>query len=58
MYDKMIGFCNREERCLLRGRKWILEWNSLRFVFDPFNAGIKFLYATLPDEIFTEDFSI
>jgi len=29
----MIGFYNRDEKCLLRGTHWVFNENSLRFVF-------------------------
>jgi hypothetical protein len=32
-------FCNRDEKCLLRGTNWVFKWNSLRFVFKWLNQG-------------------
>jgi hypothetical protein len=33
------GFCNRDEKCLLRGADWVFKYSSLRFVF----KGLNFL---------------
>ena len=33
LQHKLIGFYNRDEKCLLRGRDWVFKQNSLRFVF-------------------------
>ena len=30
---KLIGFYNRDEKCLLRGTNWVFKWSSLRFLF-------------------------
>jgi len=30
---KLIGFYNRDEKCLLRGTDWVFNYSSLRFVF-------------------------
>jgi len=30
---KLIGFYNRDEKCLQRGTDWVFKWNNLRFVF-------------------------
>jgi hypothetical protein len=30
---KLIGFSNRDEKCLLRGTNWVFKSSSLRFVF-------------------------
>ena len=35
----MIGFYNREEKCLLRGKNWVYKRSSLRFVFKGLNVG-------------------
>jgi len=32
LQHKLIGFYNRNERCLQRGTDWVFEWSSLRFV--------------------------
>ena len=29
----LIGFYNRDEECLLRGKNWVFKESSLRFVF-------------------------
>jgi hypothetical protein len=34
LQHKLIGFYNRDEKCLLRGTNWVFKWSSLRFVFE------------------------
>jgi hypothetical protein len=31
---KLIGFYNRDEKCLLRGTDWVFKKSGLRFVFE------------------------
>jgi len=38
MQPKLIGFYNRDEKCLLRGTNWVFKLSSLRFVFKGLNA--------------------
>ena len=33
LQHKLIGFYNRDEKCLLRGTNWVFKYNSLSFVF-------------------------
>jgi len=33
LYHTLIGFYNRDEKCLLRGTDWAFKQSSLRFVF-------------------------
>ena len=33
LQHKLIGFYNRDEKCLLLGKNWIFKQSSLRFVF-------------------------
>ena len=33
LQHKLIGFYNRDEKCLLRGTNWVFKLSSLRFVF-------------------------
>jgi hypothetical protein len=33
LYNKLIGFYNRDEKCLLRGTNWVFKESGLRFVF-------------------------
>jgi hypothetical protein len=33
IHQKLIGFCNRDEKRLQRGTDWAFKWCSLRFVF-------------------------
>jgi len=40
---KLIGFYNRDEKCLQRGTDWVFEYGSLRFVFKGSNKLVLFL---------------
>ena len=33
LQHKLIGFYNRDEKCLLRGTNWVFKYSILRFVF-------------------------
>jgi len=33
LHHKLIGFYNRDEKCLLRGTNWVFKRSRLRFVF-------------------------
>jgi len=33
LHYKLIGFCNPDEKCLLRGTDWVFKYSGLRFVF-------------------------
>jgi hypothetical protein len=33
LQHKLIGFYNRDEKCLLRDMNWVFKYSSLRFVF-------------------------
>jgi len=33
LQHKLIGFYNRDEKCLLRSKDWVFKYSSLRFVF-------------------------
>ena len=37
LQHKLIGFYNRDEKCLLRGTHWAFKYSSLRFVFKGLN---------------------
>ena len=37
LQHKLIGFYNRDEKCLLRGTNWVFKYSSLRFVFKGLN---------------------
>ena len=37
LHNKLIGFYNRDEKCLLRGTNWVFKQSSLRFVFKELN---------------------
>jgi len=38
LQHKLIGFYNRDEKCLQRGTDWVFKYSSLRLVF----KGIRF----------------
>ena len=33
LQHKLIGFCNRDEKCLMRGTDWVFKYSGVRFVF-------------------------
>ena len=33
LQHKLIGFYNRDEKCLLHGTNWVFKYSGLRFVF-------------------------
>ena len=33
LQHKLVGFYNRDEKCLQRGTGWVFKYSSLRFVF-------------------------
>jgi len=33
LQHKLIGFSNRDEKCLQRSTDWVFKYSSLRFVF-------------------------
>ena len=33
LQHKLIGFYNRDEKCLQRGKEWVFKYSGLRFVF-------------------------
>jgi len=37
LQHKLIGFYNRDEKCLQRGTDWVFKYSNLRFVFIGFN---------------------
>jgi len=38
LQHKLIGFYNRDEKCVLRGTDWVFKCSSLRFVFKRLNV--------------------
>ena len=34
LQHKLIGFYNRDEKCLLHGTNWFFKLSNLRFVFE------------------------
>jgi hypothetical protein len=41
LQHKLVGFCNRDGKCLQRGTDWVFKLSSLRFVF----KGLKDIVA-------------
>ena len=50
LQHKLIGFYNRDEKCLQRGTDWVFKYSSLRFIF----KGLKpcFTYNVIPTSQF------
>ena len=46
LHHKLIGFYNRDEKCLLRGTNWVFKYSSLRFVFKRLSNVISELNVT------------
>ena len=44
LQHKLIGFYNRDEKCLLRGTNWVFKWSSLRFVFKGLNIVLLYIW--------------
>ena len=38
LQKKLIGFYNRDEKCLQRGTDWVFKYSSLLFVFKGLNS--------------------
>jgi hypothetical protein len=38
LQHKLIGFYNRDEKCLQRGTDWVFKYSGLRFVFKGLSA--------------------
>ena len=54
LQHKLIGFYNRDEKCLQRGTDWVFKYSGLRFVFKGLIAHNNMvsdfkLYITTPD---------
>jgi len=47
LQNKMIGFYNRDEKCLQRGTDWVFKLNSLRLVFKRLIPLIRILYLKI-----------
>jgi len=44
LQHKLVGFYNRDEKCLQRGTDWVFKYSSLRFVFKGLILGIRVVY--------------
>jgi hypothetical protein len=40
LHHTLIGFYNRDEKCLQRGTNWVFKWSSLRSVFKRLNSAV------------------
>ena len=49
LHHKLIGFYNRDEKCLQRGTNWVFKYNSLRFVFKGLNKSSSLLTSYSSD---------
>jgi hypothetical protein len=47
-HHKLIGFYNRDEKCLQRGTDWAFKYSGLRFVFK----------GLMADKVFGCDFDL
>jgi hypothetical protein len=45
LQHKLIGFYNRDEKCLQRGTDWVFKYSGLRFVF----KGLKVIAPPLSE---------
>ena len=50
LHHKLIGFYNRDEKCLLRGTDWVFKLNSLRLVFKGKYMNIIILSKTTSEQ--------
>ena len=48
LQHKLIGFYNRDEKCLQRGTDWVFNYSSLRFVFKGLNLTFSLRTDTNP----------
>jgi len=47
LQHKLIGFYNRDEKCLLRGTNWVFKYSSLRFVFKGLTKGHTYVHINI-----------
>ena len=50
LQHKLIGFYNRDEKCLQRGTGWVFKKSNLRFVFKEVNEA-PFNLSTFTEDI-------
>jgi len=48
LQHKLIGFYNRDEKCLQRGTDWVFKYSGLRFVFRWLFSGLMMLVRVHP----------
>ena len=51
LQHKLMGFYNRDGKCLLRSTDWIFIWNSLRFVFKGLTFNIVLILGEISHNI-------
>ena len=54
LHHKLIGFYNRDEKCLQRGPNWVFKYSSLRFVFKGLNSLSYELEQAFKDYIYLQ----
>jgi hypothetical protein len=55
----MIGFYNRDEKCLLCGTNWVFNWANLRLAFKRLNGSLGLFFTALSSKnmkIFKQQF--
>jgi len=58
LQHKLIGFYNRDEKCLLRGMKGVFKYSILRFVFKMLRDSRVLFYPFLVDKLYPCSFVI
>jgi len=54
LHHKLIGFYNRDEKCLQRGTDWVFKYSGLSFVFKGLNLSQyipSYLSPTVPEHM-------
>ena len=57
LQHKLIGFYNRDEKCLQRGTDWVFKYSGLRFVFKGLNTVHNPKHSNVKSDKFQSDFS-
>ena len=47
LQHNLIDFYNRDEKCLLRGTRWVFKYGSLRFVFERVNIFLNIFFILI-----------
>jgi len=51
LQHKLIGFYNRDEKCLLRGTNWVFKYSGLRFVIKGLKCNANIHSKNLPSSL-------